>query len=129
VTDASLKPLSHSTPDTQLARLLRAIMTPKEATRFSFHSFRIGFACALLEAGCSYDMIQALARWKSTQSITIYARLEPHAYADWVDKAMLQSASSTTARHLPTINDDVRIAHFAQAAGRFERVTDATDEA
>ena len=95
---------------------------------FTFHSFRIGFACALLEAGCSYDMIQALARWKSNQSIVIYARLEPHAYADWVDKAMLQSTSSTTARDLPTINDDVRVASFAQAAAHFEREGAATIE-
>jgi len=128
VVDANLKPLSHSTLDTQLARLLRALMAPKEATRYSFHSFRIGFACALLEAGCGYDLVQALARWKSTQSITIYARLEPHAYADWVDKAMLQSTSSTTARRLPTINDDVRI-DFAQVAGHFERAPEDTDVA
>jgi hypothetical protein len=73
-------------------------------------------------------MIQALARWKSTQSITIYARLEPHAYADWVDKAMLQSNSSTTARHLPTINDDVRIASFALAAAHFDRADTTSPE-
>ena len=121
VVDANLKAMTHPVLDKHLSRLLRVLMTSKEAERYSFHSFRIGFACALLEAGCSYDMIQALARWKSTQSIVIYARLEPHAYADWVDKAMLQSASSTTARHLPTINDDVRIASFAQASAHFER--------
>ena len=120
--------MSHAVIDEHLARLLRALMSNKEASRFTFHSFRIGFACALLEAGCSYDMIQALARWKSNQSIVIYARLEPHAYADWVDKAMLQSTSSTTARDLPTINDDVRVASFAQAAAHFEREGAATIE-
>jgi integrase len=128
VVDANLKAMSHAVIDEHLARLLRALMSNKEASRFTFHSFRIGFACALLEAGCSYDMIQALARWKSNQSIVIYARLEPHAYADWVDKAMLQSTSSTTARDLPTINDDVRVASFAQAAAHFEREGAATIE-
>jgi hypothetical protein len=34
---------------------------------------------------------------------------------------MLQSASSTTARHLPTVDDHARIASFAQASAHFER--------
>ena len=120
VADGNWKALSQSTLDTILAKLLLTLMSEAAASCYSFHSFRIGFACALLEAGCSYDMIQALARWKSTKSIVIYARLEPHAYADWVDKAMLQSASSTTARRLPPLSDDARVAVFAHAAEHFE---------
>ena len=44
---------------------------------YSCHSFRIGFACALLATSCPYAMIQALARWRSDRSVAIYARLTP----------------------------------------------------
>ena len=62
VSDAALTPMKHSTVDCYLAHLLRANVSAAEASRYSFHSFRVGFACCLLAAGCPYDMIQALAR-------------------------------------------------------------------
>jgi hypothetical protein len=123
VSDAAFTPMKHSTVDCYLAQILRANVSAAEASRYSFHSFRIGFACCLLAAGCPYDMIQALARWRSTQSLTIYARLNPAAYADWVDKALLQKADSTTARRLPVIDDHDVVAVYASAADVFERAT------
>jgi hypothetical protein len=68
-------------------------------------------------------MIQDLARWLSTQSLTIYARLNPAAYADWVDKALLQKAESTTARRLPVIDGHEVLAACASAYDVFERAT------
>jgi hypothetical protein len=66
-------------------------------------------------------MIQALARWRSTQSLTIYARLNPTSYAGWVDKAMNQKADSTTARRLLVIDSRDMVACYASAADIFER--------
>jgi integrase len=106
-------PITHSTVDRLLHLLLCCHMTDSAASKFSFHSFRIGFACALLAAGCSYDMIQALARWSSSESVTIYARLNPSDYTSWVAKALLQQTTSTTTANFPIIDAHAAIAAFA----------------
>ena len=48
----SLTPMSHGTVDRFLGLLLRPVLPEAEAKKYSFHSFRVGFACALLAAGC-----------------------------------------------------------------------------
>ena len=62
VSSAALEPMLHSTVDCYPEHLLRANVPEERVSAYSFHSFRIGFACALLAANCPYDMIQALAR-------------------------------------------------------------------
>ena len=49
-----------------------------------------------MAAGCDVYTIQALARWRSTESIRIYARMNPDVYADWVTKSLQERASSTS---------------------------------
>ena len=99
-------PLRHSTIDCYLEHLLRANVPAERVKAYSFHSFRVGFACALLAANCPYDMIQALARWRSDKSVAIYARLNPTDYAGWVTKALQQKTTSRTAARLPVVIDD-----------------------
>jgi hypothetical protein len=99
-------------------------MPEAEACKYSFHSFRVGFACALLAAGCPPATIQALARWSSAESLAVYARLNPSDYAGWVSKAMLQRTNSVTTRRLPPvpiIDDFEIVASFATAERTFER--------
>jgi hypothetical protein len=67
--------------DCYLAHLLCVHVSAAGASRYSFCSFRIGFACCLLAAGCPYGMIQALARWRPTQCLATYARLNTSSYA------------------------------------------------
>jgi site-specific recombinase XerD len=55
-------------------------MPEADACKYSFQSLRVGFACALLAAGCPLATIQALARWSSAGSLKIYARLNPADY-------------------------------------------------
>jgi len=74
--------------DYYLEHLLRENASEERIDAYSFHSIRIGFACAILAANCPYDMIQALARWRSDRSVAIYARLNPSEYSGWVTKAM-----------------------------------------
>jgi len=115
----SFTPMSHSLVDTYLNHLLLLHLDPTEARRFSFHSFRIGFATALLAAGCSYDTIQALARWRSTESILIYARMDETAYCDFVTSALQQHTTSVTGRALPfAIDNDTLMATFLNAEAR-----------
>jgi hypothetical protein len=46
--DAAFTPMLQSTVDTYLLHLLRLHVPPARLAGYSFHSFRIGFACALL---------------------------------------------------------------------------------
>jgi len=116
VADASLSPLHHSTVDTYLGHLLK-LHFGADAAKYSFHSFRIGFACALLAAGCDPFTIQALARWRSVESLRIYARMNPDVYSSWVTKSFSFRATSTSTANLPTID-----AHDALAALRDQDV-------
>ena len=115
----SFAPMTHSTVDTYLGHLLRATVPSDQVASYSFHSFRIGFASALLAANCPYDMIQALARWRSDKSVAIYARLNPEDYAGWVAKALQQDTTSTTTARLPTIDAHDAVATFPNARGHF----------
>ena len=94
-------------------------MPHDKVTCYSFHSFRIGFACALLAAGCPYDMIQALARWRSVESVKIYARINPSDYTTWVSQALLQDTTSHTTARLPVIDAHGIVATFGLATNFF----------
>lgn len=122
----SFTPMSHSTVDTYLNHLLRLNVPAAEVDNYSFHSLRIGFACALLAAGCPYDMIQALARWRSAESVKIYPRLNPSDYANWVSKALVQTTTSRTTARLPVIDAHNVVATFG-VAGRLFQAAVTTD--
>lgn len=118
--DAKFTPISHSTVDTYLRHLLLCHVSIEEAESYSFHSFRIGFATSLLAAGCSYDTIQALARWRSPQSLLIYARMDPRDYTAWIERALRQDPQTVTGKRLPfAIDEDGFIAACAMAEGAF----------
>jgi hypothetical protein len=113
-------PITHSTVDTYLRHFLLLHVSSEEAESYSFHSFRIGFATSLLAAGCSYDTIQALARWRSPQSLLIYARMDPLVYTSWITKALQQDPRTITGRRLPfAIDPDNLVAACAAAENLF----------
>ena len=115
--------------DCYLEHLLRANVPAERVKAYSFHSFRVGFACALLAAHCPYDMIQALARWRSDKSVAIYARLNPNDYAGWVTKALQQKTTSRTAARLPVVIDDHdNVATYQLACTHAQRRAAAADE-
>ena len=57
VSSAALQPVLHSTVDCYPEHLLRANVPEERTKAYSFHSFRIGFSCALLAASCPCGMI------------------------------------------------------------------------
>jgi len=118
VSSAALEPILHSTVGRYLELLLSANAPEECVSAYSFHSFRIGFACALLVANCPYDMIQALARWRSDRSAAMYARLNPSGYSGWVIKAMRQTTTSRTVARMPVIDAHDAAATF-QSAGTY----------
>ena len=71
------------------------------AELMSPHSFRRYLACALKAEGAADSTIQALLRWKSAESLKLYAILNDNTYADLVDSAANANVASVrTATHL-----------------------------
>ena len=95
-------------------------MSKSEASRYSWHSFRIGLACALLAKGARPELTQALCRWKSPESLVIYARLNAEAYGDWVLSALSARISSVQTANLPPIDDADCAALPTEVAGELE---------
>lgn len=91
---ASFLPLTHSMVDTVLQHFFHLVLPTGCASRYSFHSFRIGLACAMLAAGESSEVIQAHCRWRTDQSIRIYARPNADQFARRISMACTQRASS-----------------------------------
>ena len=94
---------------------------------FSLHSFRIFLACALYAAGCPNDRIMAILRWRSEESLAIYARLNDDERARWIAKGRLQVVNSSSAEHLPRVDPDAYVASFYDSMGDLERMAAAAD--
>eukprot|EP00965_Chrysotila_dentata_P080763 2664827-Pleurochrysis_carterae.AAC.1 len=108
-------PLTHSQADKLLASLLADCLCPEEASRYSWHSFRIGLATRLQCAGCPPHLIQALYRWQSPESFTFYCRVKASIYERW------RSASCAAHFDTPTplnvaVGSDAHFQQFALAA-------------
>eukprot|EP00965_Chrysotila_dentata_P186028 6141958-Pleurochrysis_carterae.AAC.1 len=80
LTANNANPLTPSQADNLFASLLLDCLSPAEATRYSWHSFRIGLATRLQCAGCPPYLIQALCQWRSPKSLTFYCRVEASIY-------------------------------------------------
>jgi hypothetical protein len=86
--------MRHRHLEVVLLTLLLSFMSASEANKYSWHSFRIGLACALLAAGASDAIIMALCRWRSVASLRIYARINPEDYTRFIDDASSLNLSS-----------------------------------
>ncbi len=63
---------------TRMNRLIDQLLNPyvdKSIGRFSAHSFRIGLASMLANAGLPYDELQAIGRW-SSRAFEVYLKLK-----------------------------------------------------
>ena len=77
--------------------LNRRLLCLRFALKLYFLRFTHSRACSLFRcAGCDIYTTQALARWRSAESIRIYARMNPDIYAGWVTKSLQERASSTS---------------------------------
>ena len=86
--DGAKRPLRHTATDTRFQdMLLAAGVSPERARTLSMHSWRIYLACALLAKGASAAQILSMLRWRSDESLRLYARLNDATYATWLDSA------------------------------------------
>ena len=74
------KPLFFHLVETSLKTALASFLTHEERRVLSNHSFRIGLASALMNAGEPYPVIKAICRWKDDRSVDLYARITPEQY-------------------------------------------------
>jgi hypothetical protein len=99
----SFESMRHNDLDDSLKVLLRHTFGPILASNYSWHSFRIGLACALLAAGAPESTILALCRWRSPSSLRIYARLSFDEYASWLEAAETQDVQAIQGPNLPPL--------------------------
>jgi integrase len=92
--------LKHGVLESTLKKVLLTIMSPDKAKTHSYHSFRVTLACALLAAGASEGRIQAICRWQTEKSLSIYARLNDKEYAEWLRRASHADISSARTQNL-----------------------------
>ena len=85
--DAQGALVSHRHLDRILDALLATCFDSAVAATHSWHSFRIGLACALHAADASDAVIQLACRWLSPDSLRLYRRLGTAEVIRWVDAA------------------------------------------
>ena len=99
-------PLGYNFLAQVLKYLLDTIFPSEVAAKYSWHSFRIGLACALRAAQAPDWVLLALLRWRSPSSIPGYGRVSFEAAHTWLDLASQQSPSTIQATNLPPVEGD-----------------------
>ena len=88
----------------------------EQSKLYTLHSFRRYLACALLAAGVADARIQALLRWKTGESLKIYATLNDGAYGEYLERAGKADVTSVRTRALPRTDAlEEAMGHIAQA--------------
>ena len=92
----------------QVSRVLRSMLThvvgPREALKYSPHSFRSFLATQLRACGRSHPDIQAVCRWLVPESVKIYAAMHSDMYSQCLDGAHNAVAASIHAADIPDVH-------------------------
>ena len=130
--DANGAPYTYSKLNRLLHELVLALFGPQAAATLSWHSFRIGLACELREAGCPDAVIQLICRWKCAESLQEYAQIGITRHDYWLQRADSVMYDAVRTANLPALDNSE---HFADLDGNDERrrqratQAQATDEA
>jgi hypothetical protein len=90
-----------------LRKLLAALYSPVMASAFTWHSIRIGLACALHAAGCPDPVIQLLCRWASESSLRVYRQTGIEKSVFWTDKAQHTHFEAARVNNIPALDRDM----------------------
>ena len=102
--------LDHATADKLFNQLSISALGEDAAAALSLHSGRVWLACALLEQNYSYATIQAMCRWKTEESVKIYAHMQAEEYTKNLLAAISANVDASLVRSLPTLDSDGRFA-------------------
>ena len=75
------------------------------ASAYTWHSIRIGLACALFDAKCPDSVIQLICRWASPDSLKAYRRLGVAQNLQWVDRAQRARIDAVQVPNLPRLDN------------------------
>jgi hypothetical protein len=118
--DASHTPMSHADADATFDALAKTTLDPAVAKTISLHSGRVWLACALFAARHAPGVIQRMVRWRSPESIAIYAHTEPDEYMRVIRSAIAMDVTSTLARNMrengPVTDYDDAVASWAASS-------------
>ena len=102
--DAAGAPYSYAMLHNDLRALLTALYGRKFAGAFSWHSIRIGLACALCAADAPDAVIQLICRWASPDSLKVYRQMGIEKNIFWVSKAHSVTFDATRVNNIPALD-------------------------
>ena len=118
--DAAGAPYSYAMLHNDLRALLTAVYGKAYAGAFSWHSIRIGLACALCAADAPDAVIQLICRWASPDSLKVYRQMGIEKNIFWVSKAHSVTFDATRVNNIPALDRvsemQEQVAAFANGA-------------
>ena len=111
-------------------------MSPEDAEKRSWHSWRVTLACSLRAArdekhpdGRSLTLVKVFGRWRSDSAVELYGRLDPDAYAGHVSASLAADAASINAPRTAEAMDNIDPPLFeSMAAEQDDADTDASGD-
>jgi hypothetical protein len=110
-------PFSYSMLHGDLRSLLDALFGRAYSLAFSWHSVRIGLACALHAADCPDPVIQLICRWASPDSLKVYRQMGIEKNVYWVARAHSVTFDATRVNNLPALDNSDSMLDQQQAFG------------
>lgn len=102
--DEQGSPFTYSMLHRDLRVLLSALFYASFSSAFSWHSVRIGLACALDAADAPDAVIQLICRWASPDSLRVYRQMGISKNIYWVSKAQTVTFDATRVNNLPALD-------------------------
>jgi hypothetical protein len=110
------RPYHYSQLNKMLHDVIAALFGEAVARTISWHSFRIGLACALRAANCPDEKIQILVRWLSPESIRAYADIGLSEHDHWLALAENARVDSVRVANLPQLDNSEGFAEIIDPA-------------
>ena len=104
--DEAGRPFTYAVLHAELKRLLSALYGAPFAAAFSWHSIRIGLACALFAAKAPDEIIQLICRWASPDSLKAYRRMGIESNIHWTNQALMATFDATAVNNIPALDND-----------------------
>ena len=110
-------PFLHAPADSIFSTACLLCFGAQVARTLSLYSGRVWLACALLSAGHSTAIIQAMCRWLSPAAVRIYAHMDPEAAMSMLASAIRAPITSRLVTNTPTTDADSDVRAIASDLG------------
>ena len=88
----------------ELRQVFSALFGDRVASTLTWHSFRIGLACALQAADCPDNIIQLICRWTCPESLHVYSQMGVSKNVYWTERAQHVTFDATRVNNLPALD-------------------------